>query len=516
MNLMLKLTTISLSLIALFLYSSTAIATPVSIKLQDNIAQGYGMINLFTPHNTSKTTGQLNGQTLQALREQHGGILAFVIDVNEAANGTEKAASQGVAIADATLIFNFPGNVVRCGKYTTSTASLLAISGQTTRVEYPTLIGATGSNLITPSTNSDLYGTDFSAIMRMKLDNEGCTQALPNLSTLTSAFLEIHFVDTNTRLGDPEAFYDFTNGPEDIALISTVDVPVVEQKQAGIAEAPLVIAKSQVTNSVTSWQYYPSDGSYYVVSYEDKYPVRGDYDFNDLVVGYRVGIGIVYNSTLQQNQVTSIVATGYMIARGSEYTHDWYLRIPVNTPVQGTVTKNLFVENSIAQVSGFPQTQTITGDINIQVLKNTKQLMAVTGQSFVNTLAAQPLVQGKKFSFALNLDTPILLSEIAAPPYDPYLHVNQTNYEIHLPGNRAQLATSANLASDTTFKDTNGFPYALLAPDDWHPPLEGTDLGLAYTKFIDYTATPNNSNETWYLSPTLEKIKTIGRTFWGW
>ncbi|MDY6925953.1 MAG: hypothetical protein SWN10_02520 [Pseudomonadota bacterium] len=37
-------------------------------------------------------------QRLEALRQEHDSKLVFAVDINEAANGTEKAESQGVAI----------------------------------------------------------------------------------------------------------------------------------------------------------------------------------------------------------------------------------------------------------------------------------------------------------------------------------------------------------------------------------------------------------------------------------
>ena len=36
--------------------------------------------------------------------------------------------------------------------------------------------------------------------------------------------------------------------------------------------------------AISSWNYFPSASSYYVVGYEDLYPGKGDYDFNDLTV----------------------------------------------------------------------------------------------------------------------------------------------------------------------------------------------------------------------------------------
>lgn len=517
-----KFITVQLKLLSiLLLLLPTAVhAALESIKLAGKVEQGRGLINLFTPHTSSNTTAAVTGATLQAFRNQHNNQLAFVLDVNEAANGSEKSSTQGVAVDSATLIFNIGGTEIRCSLYTTNTASMLARNGQTNRQQFPTLLGASGSSLVTTSTSSDLYGSDFSAMLRMKLDNQSCAQQLPDLSNAISAVPDIRLVDTHVKLGGPEAFYDFSNGPEDIALISIQDVAPVEALQAGVLEAPLVISTvsstSPVSPPVTGWQYYPIDNSYYVVSYEDRYPSRGDYDFNDLVVGYRVGLGLVYNESSRLYEVTAMTATGYIIARGSEYTHDWYLRIPVNTAVQGTMTTNLFVENSTTPVSGYPLSQALQGSINLALFKNTKQLMAVSGSPFVNTLAEQSLTPGKKFTFSISFDTPVRLTEFAAPPYDPYLHVSNTNYEIHLPGYSTQISGSANYGVSSSFKDAGGYPYAQIFPDDWYPPLEGTDLGLAYSQYLNSIQTTNSSNENWYQSPTSTGVKVIEKTFWSW
>ena len=47
------------------------------------------------------------------------------------------------------------------------------------------------------------------------------------------------------------------------------------------------------SNTITSNTdlYYPSMNDYYFVGFEDLYPTLGDYDFNDLVMAYRVAIG---------------------------------------------------------------------------------------------------------------------------------------------------------------------------------------------------------------------------------
>ena len=94
------------------------------------------------------------------------------------------------------------------------------------------------------------------------------------------------FIDVS--LGDPEAFYDFSNGYEDIAIVTAEDAGYLDELEPGIVGAPLVLPEDTVATQDGGTAYYPSLTAYYIAAYEDMFPYRGDYDFNDLVVGYRV------------------------------------------------------------------------------------------------------------------------------------------------------------------------------------------------------------------------------------
>ena len=471
-----------------------------SVKLKDSISQGVGLIDLFEPNDSKKI---IDGITLEAYRQNNNGYLVFAVDINEAASGTEKAQSQGVSIKTAYLTFVENGITRTYSDFETPTATMVAELGQTNRQEYFTLIGETGSSRITPSTDSELYGSSFDSTLSIRVPD--------NVMNVSSAVLTVELLHTNTDLGDPEAFYDFTAGFEDMAIITDVDKVYLETLSIGVDEAPLVIAKGQVTEVVDSWVYYPSSDSYFVVSYEDKYPERGDYDFNDLVVGYRVGFG------LSNNQVTSIIATGYMIARGAAYSHDWYLHVPMSEQVQGSATLNLFEPESESQVAGYPKVTAVTNALDFLIYRDTKSLMSVAGSQFANTEPDVAAVKGHKFSFAVNLDTPIPMNAISAPPYDPYLFTEVTGYEIHLPGNTTRLAFSTNSGmTDVQYKDAQGYPYTLVFPEDWLPPLEQVDLGDAYGQFLDYSRSASSESVSWYLNPEPTKTKNIDQQFWKW
>lgn len=475
-------------------------AEVLSVQLKDTIKQGSGSIDLFR---AKQQKNNLSAVDLEAMRTEHGGSLVFAVDVNEAASGSEKAACQGVAIESVALTIVVGGSSFTFSDYSTPTESMLAKSGTTERSSYYTLIGQTGSSLITPSSRSDLSGTSYDALLTIPVNIA--------LDSATAATLDVTLLETNTSLGDPEAFYDFSAGFEDLALVSAEDSSFLADLAPGQSEAPLVITQGQVQNPIDSWVYYPSSIEYYIAAYEDNYPAKSDYDFNDLVVGYRVGLG------MEADKVSSLIIYGYIIARGSGFTHDWYLHIGLPDEASGAGAVNLFKADSVEQESGYPKTISQSGSFDQRILQGTKSLMQIPGLEFANTESGVSLIKGQKFSVAFDFDAPVNLADVALPPYDPYLHVTNTGYEIHLPEYASRLGVSVNNAEGVGgFKNEQGYPFAVIIPEDWEPPLEHVDLGEAYSTFLGYVSSSGDQNTSWYMTPSTSKIKGIGKAFWKW
>ena len=85
--------------------------------------------------------------------------------------------------------------------------------------------------------------------------------------------------------------------------------------------------------AVTNWNYFPSSTSFFVVGYEDLYPNKGDYDFNDLTVAYRLQYGLNGDG-----DVIAIQGLAYLITRGSAYSHDWHLGVAIQGNTSGALS----------------------------------------------------------------------------------------------------------------------------------------------------------------------------------
>ena len=113
-------------------------ATPAyaleSARLTDVIkSSGSGDIDVFDPSATGRV---IDGQVLEAFRQDNNNQIIFAVDVNEAADGSEKASSQAVTVDTAQLLITIGGTQHAYDSYATITRTLLARKGQTNRSLY--------------------------------------------------------------------------------------------------------------------------------------------------------------------------------------------------------------------------------------------------------------------------------------------------------------------------------------------------------------------------------------------
>jgi LruC domain-containing protein len=390
----------------------------------------------------------------------------------------------------------------------TETQALLAEEPGEVREPFFTLLGESGSSRIS-SANS--IQDAFDSTIKIAVD-----QPLhePGTRTLSAATLQVVLLQTNDALGDPEAFYDFSAGFEDLALLTAADAAFIDSYAAGREEAPTVILTNPPpvvdVMAISNWNYFPTATSLYVVGYEDLYPVKGDYDFNDLTVAYRVAFGLNV-----EGDVVAVEGRAYLLTRGSSYTHDWRLAMDLPGIGSGTLTCTVYPDYnnplSTAPCPGVGASHS-GGVLDLALFTDTKQMFPdPAGSEFVNTqrLHSAPwnlrYFHGPRTDFRLALDAPLPASTMPAAPYDPYLYVRNTAQVVKL------------MEVDPSYQDSNGFPFGMLLTSDWKPPLEFTDTGVAYPSFNDFVTSEGATSQNWYSTPLIDFTVAIPDTaIWAW
>ncbi|MEH6559209.1 MAG: LruC domain-containing protein [Oceanicoccus sp.] len=496
--------------LAVFSYSHFSSAQElVSILLTDVIkSQGTGNINLFK---------DVSARQLEQLRLDNDGQLVFAVDINEAASGTEKASTQAVTVEYVILTIGFEDGSQQVYDATsdwfTETSTLVAGAPGTTRSPYYTLLGESGSSRIT--SNNTVQG-NFDSTLKLAvtetLFSEGGNNAV-------SATLQVGLLQTNESLGDPEAFYDFSGGFEDLALLNAADASFIDNYGAGYEEAPMLVLTNPPVEvdlmAVDTWNYFPTANTFYLVGYEDLYPAKGDYDFNDLTVAYQVKYGLNVDG-----DVIAIQGRAYLITRGSAYSHDWRLGIELPANTAGTLSCTTYLPpdyisrgfaTSLSQNCSDSNSGAVSGNLDLVVFEDTLNLYRdPAGSLFVNTSSIPGkwnlrYFDGPKSEFRLDLASPTPMSSIMSAPFDPYLHVLNTDRVIHL------------LEVDPSYQDEDGYPFGMLLTATWKPAIAAYDVGIPYQNFNPFVQSKGVTNTDWYETYLSEFIVDIPTAdVWAW
>ncbi len=266
-------------------------------------------------------------------------------------------------------------------------------------------------------------------------------------------------------------------------------------------------------------RWYPGSGSWGTLAYEDMWPSKGDYDFNDLVLRYRS------REVLNANRLVSALEMDLRLdARGGVYHSGFALGLPGITAAQiKSATLQLPDGSSVPVTPLAGQTAAI-----FEIFADAyTDLPAGTGTSqcavYYNTGSDCPMQANAAFKLKVDLLT--ATASFPAVPYDPFIFRTRETLvngayvqglskgtEVHLPGRApsaradAALFRSADdasvLGSSKTYVTATGLPWALDIPYEWDFPSELVEITKPYPGIATWATSGGSSNANWYVTPT--------------
>lgn len=238
--------------------------------------------------------------------------------------------------------------------------------------------------------------------------------------------------------------------------------------------------------------------------FEDAWPQSGDYDFNDLVLGY--GYTVVTNAS---NKVVELKGQAVIRAIGANYKNGFGIQLDnlspsVITSVTGVKTNAPSWLNVNANGTEAGQTYA-----NVIVIDNASRLMPTpVGNKFVNTVSGEAVQKPDTTNFVINFaEDKVNIDEIAL---NPYLIINQNRtFEVHLadkaPTNKADtrqfgtLDDDSNIGANRFYKNKNNLPWALDVPAFIPYSIEQKNITSAYVFLAKWAASSGGVYTDWYL-----------------
>jgi LruC domain-containing protein len=266
----------------------------------------------------------------------------------------------------------------------------------------------------------------------------------------------------------------------------------------------------------------------FYIAFEDRWPEKGDYDMNDVVIKQNSSVLLNDNQEVKQ-----IEFTGDLKASGASYRNGFAIQLDNVLPSNVNPSLVRFWINGVLQ-----NTSPIETDTEFLVIKITEDI-----SSHIELNQACPFYKtdngcsnSSQFNFSVTVPfiTPIAYASFPEAPYNPFIFAMPSMYhgdsffhpgrslEIHLknkmPTSKADLTMfgvaqdNSNVANGITYQTANGLPWALAinpgAPEEWQHPLEKVDLLSAYPDFEKFVESDGNQSSNWFLQQYADSTKT--------
>jgi LruC domain-containing protein len=229
--------------------------------------------------------------------------------------------------------------------------------------------------------------------------------------------------------------------------------------------------------------YAPSQASTGTLAFEDLWPSKGDYDFNDLVLNYN--FNQIANS---QNLITSLEATYTITNIGAAHKNGFAIVLPISPDLIESV------ENQVLN-SGY-----------VKLNKNGTE--ADQNQSVIFVVENATAKPGAKIPLIIKFIKPISTKDLGSPPYNPFIVVNgDRSVEVHLADIAptkfgGSLLGSKDDSSDPGqsryYKTKRNLPWALNLYGSFNPPAEKVSIEKVYPKFIPWANSGGTINQDWF------------------
>ena len=250
--------------------------------------------------------------------------------------------------------------------------------------------------------------------------------------------------------------------------------------------------------------YYPSATTFGTIAFEDLWPATGDYDLNDMVVGYR------YKTvTNAQNLAVEIYADYVVDAAGASYVSGFGVQFPFTPSQVKTVTGQKIISSYIKQNSN--ATEAGQSKAVIIPFDNYQAIIKRPGGYYINSQIGAPYIKSDTVHVYMNFATPLSSSTLGSAPFNPFLISNQRRgYEVHLPAHQptdladktllGTLQDNSNPAIGRYYVSKKLWPFALNFAGPFAYPTEGTNISKSYNYFLQWAQSGGTQYTNWYLN----------------
>jgi LruC domain-containing protein len=259
--------------------------------------------------------------------------------------------------------------------------------------------------------------------------------------------------------------------------------------------------------------YYPGVSQYGTLAFEDNWPNKADYDFNDIVVNYRLN-----TITNAQNNVVEILGKFVLRASGASFRNAFAFQIDDITPDKIISTSGNSIE--VPSIFGFESNGLESNQqfANCIVFDNFFNVMPHPGSGTgINTDKSAPTVPYDTLDVNLVFISngnpspggTVTINQLPSSSFNFYIISNQERgREIHLADKAPTSLVSnaffgtgsddSNPGTGRYYKTSNNLPWGINILQGFDYPIEKALVNEAYLHFIEWAESSGISYPNWY------------------
>jgi len=250
--------------------------------------------------------------------------------------------------------------------------------------------------------------------------------------------------------------------------------------------------------------YFPSEGSFGTLGFEDMWPYKGDYDFNDLVVDYN------FNEVTNANDnIVEVAVILKVRAIGAAFKNGFGIELPISSSAVSEVTGDFSYTQDIINTNSKNLERNQSNAVIIFFDNAFDLLPHPGGGTGVNTRNGATYVEPTEINFLISFAYPVTSDNLGQAPYNPFIIVNgDRSREIHLKNNLPTDLVDESYFGDGQdasdpgqgyyYKTENNLPWGINIVEKFDYPIEKTAVINAYNHFAQWAESGGTQYPDWY------------------
>ncbi|MCJ8275262.1 MAG: LruC domain-containing protein [Bdellovibrionales bacterium] len=242
---------------------------------------------------------------------------------------------------------------------------------------------------------------------------------------------------------------------------------------------------------VAGYQFFPGKDEFGTLAFEDLWPHKGDYDFNDLVIDYNVVETLDANNKIVQLQIT-LKIVGILASMKNGFG----LQLGIPPELVASVTGGQYTKGYAVLAGNGTE-------------KRQQKAVIIAFEDATEHYNSSSPDDSELLILSVNFTRGLDRTELGFAPYNPFIMSNgERGREVHLPGYQPTNLVHADyfgsadddsiIGTNFMYKTLNDLPWAIHLPEKFAYPYDSIKIYDAFPLFEDWVNSNGFSHSDWY------------------